>query len=199
MQLLTILGVMCLTFISATANALTPDEEAMVYIMLSQTNEVSIHQMRGATGNQVFVHQDGHREAVFDKAGNAVNDGINDASYNYAHPKLDPFGHFNKDIEPWIQMGMSRADPTSPKERIYAYMGDIERGIVAARDVWATSGNQTYLNDKSGTKIPNTWRKVMDEPEMDTIFKLINGEVAMSNEALISSLTALNKTLGEIY
>lgn len=202
MRLFVFIGFLCLSLISTLSNpahALTPDEEAMVYIMLSQTNEVSIHQMRGATGNQIFVHSDGHREAVYDSSGNLVQDGINDASYNYAHPKLDPFGHFEKDIEPWIKWGTSKTDPTTPKERIYAYMGDIERGIASARKVWATSGNQLYLDDKSGAKIPDTWRTVMDEDEVNNIFKLINGDSKLTDDALIASLMALNEALGKIY
>ncbi len=62
---------------------------AILYAILKNTYEVRIHQQNGAKDNQVYVHQDGHREAVFDKNGKLVQDGINDGSYNYYHPSKE--------------------------------------------------------------------------------------------------------------
>ena len=61
-----------------------------------------------------------------------VKDGINDGSYNYFARVKEPLKHFYFDISPWILWGNSRKDTTSKKERIYAFVCDLEIGIRAA-------------------------------------------------------------------
>lgn len=104
-------------------------EAVLTYNLLLNTNELQIHQLRGAIGNQVFVHDDG-REVVFDSEGKLVKDGINDGSYNYAHPSKDPIMHFVLDILPWLILGNSRQDPTTLPERLEAYVKDLESGLI---------------------------------------------------------------------
>lgn len=101
----------------------------VIYKILSKTTEVYIHRMRGADDNQVYLHKDGHSEAVFDVNEELVKDGLNDGSYNYFHPSDQPLRHFFFDIHPWITWGMSDHDPTDEKERIRAYLADLEGGI----------------------------------------------------------------------
>lgn len=104
----------------------------LTYNLLLNTQELNIHQLRGAIGNQVFVHDDG-REVVFDSEGNLVKDGINDGSYNYAHPTQDPIMHFVLDILPWLILGNTRQDPTTLSERLEAYVKDLENGLIRMR------------------------------------------------------------------
>ena len=99
-----------------------------LFFILKNTPEHHIHNMRGAN-NRVYLHKDGHQEAVFDHNGNAVTDCINMASYNYANPKTSPFMHLFKDTAPWLIWGNCRADPTSPSERFAAYMKDLHIGF----------------------------------------------------------------------
>ena len=178
---------------------LTKAESAAIHLMLSQTHEVKIHQMRGATENQVFVHKDGHKEAVYNGKGNLVQDGINDGSYNYAHPEEDPFGHFVQDINPWLKMGMSREDPTSKQERIYAYMLDLEGGIVRARGLWSQKTSESLIEISGNSDYPKIWAKVLNDPEARKLIGLINGDTEMTDESLISTLTTVNNTFDEIY
>lgn len=99
-----------------------------LFFILKNTPEHHIHNMRGAN-NRVYLHKDGHQEAVFDHNGKAVTDCINMASYNYANPKTNPFMHFFKDTAPWLIWGNCREDPTSPGERFSAYLKDLRIGV----------------------------------------------------------------------
>ena len=108
-------------------------EVEMVWRWLSSTSELPIHQLRGKTGNKLYLHKDGHKEAVYDAGGKLVEDGINDGSYNYAHPVKEPLKHFNQDTLPWILWGSSRADPTSVKERLEAYSRALGGGLSVAQ------------------------------------------------------------------
>ena len=105
----------------------------MVWRWLSNTSELPIHQLRGKTGNKLYLHKDGLKEAVYDEDGKLVKDGINDGSYNYAHPVKEPLKHFNQDILPWILWGSSRSDPTSVKERLEAYSRALGVGLSVAQ------------------------------------------------------------------
>ncbi len=109
-------------------------EAELIYKWLSKTHEIRIHQLRGATDNQLFLHRNGQIEAVYDGKGKLVRDGINDGSYNYAHPYEDPINHFLQDILPWIYYGYSRKDPTSITERLEAYSMDLGAGLTSAQE-----------------------------------------------------------------
>jgi len=118
---------------SADEEGPTKREVALVRHWLANTSESRIHQLRGASENKMYLHKDGHKEAVFDGDGKPVKDGINDASYNYAHPVEEPLKHFNQDILPWILFGNSRTDPTTVEERLEAYSLALGGGLVAAQ------------------------------------------------------------------
>jgi hypothetical protein len=106
------------------------DKIRAVATILRNTNELHIHQMRGANGNEVLINPDGHSEAVYDRNKKAVKDGINDGSYNYFHPQQDALRHFSFDIAPWLLMGQSPNDPTTRAERIDAYSADVFDGVI---------------------------------------------------------------------
>ncbi len=94
----------------------------IIYSILQNTSEYYIHNLNGATGNKVFLHKDGHKEAVYDPDGNLVQDDINDPSYNYYGRRKDPLKHYSFDTHPWIMWGASQKDPTSQQERIYGFV-----------------------------------------------------------------------------
>lgn len=183
----------------AFGNRLTDEQKSLLFLILSKTNEYHIHNMNGAVGNQVFLHEDGAIELVYDANGNLVKDGINDGSYNYAHPVKDPIGHFEKDIHPWIKWGASQNDPTTVSERIYAYMGDLEGGIMRAREVLATRGSEGRLEASEAIKLPATWRKVLKSSQTHTMFELVSGELEYTPENVYATLKAINDAFDEVY
>lgn len=117
-----------------TLVAAHPKEAALINGWLKHTYEVRIHQMRGANGNQVFVHKDGHEEYVFDANRQPVQDGMNDGSYNYYPQQTEPLLHFMYDTLPWITWGSSKQDPTTKPERLKYYLEDLQAGMVRARE-----------------------------------------------------------------
>lgn len=112
-----------------------------IYTILANTQELRIHQMNGETDNQTFIHKDGHREAVFDKEGKAVESCPNKATYNYYHPFEAPLGHFTADILPWLMWGSCTDDVSTQEQRIEAYVLDFREGF----DRNAANGNGFYL------------------------------------------------------
>ena len=100
--------------------------------ILSHTCEITQHNIHGATGNSVFLHIDGHQEAVYDPSGNLVRDPANMASYNYFHPHKQPYRHFVADTLPWIVWGNTEDDPTSVSERFRAWLTDVKNGAGTA-------------------------------------------------------------------
>lgn len=104
-------------------------QSATIFTMLAYTQELRIHQMGGAIGNQVFLHEDGHKEAVYDGEGALVTDCLNQASYNYYHPYQYPLAHFTADILPWLMWGNCKNDPSSKAQRIEAYISDLRLGF----------------------------------------------------------------------
>ncbi|MCD4778961.1 MAG: hypothetical protein K8S27_00215 [Candidatus Omnitrophica bacterium] len=106
-----------------------PRKLQIIYFLLKNTPEHYIHNMNGATGNSVYVHENGLMEIVYDKEGNLVQDGINDGSYNYYSRIEQPLKHYFYDMHPWIIMGGSERDTTTKGERIFAYISDLEGAI----------------------------------------------------------------------
>ena len=120
----------------------TKEFSAFIYTVLSNTQELRIHQMNGETTNEVYISDEGH-EAVFrfkhdemgkriDGTGEHVTDCLNQGSFNYYHPIKTPLGHFAADILPWLIWGNCREDPSSLEQRIEAYMLDFEEGYEQA-------------------------------------------------------------------
>ena len=100
--------------------------------ILSHTSEIAQHNMNGVTTNVVYLHKDGHREAVYDSSDNLVTDDENQGSYNYYHPHKQPLRHFWYDTLPWIIWGNTEKDSTSPSERISAWLTDVKYGAKVA-------------------------------------------------------------------
>lgn len=191
---------LCISFSSeAEAADLTNREKAIIVLILENTNEVAIHQMRGETGNRVYQHKDGHREAVFDADGNAVKNGYNDASYNIANPRTQPLGHFVLDISPWISMGNTRTDPTDKNERIFAYMGDIEGGLRRAIKQQNKIVDTAVAYNETQQNALSKWSEVMDYDPARQVFDLFDGNSEVTDKELITTLKALNKGFQKAY
>ncbi len=129
----------------------------IVYLVLQNTHEYYIHNLNGVSGNQVFIHENGHSEAVYDKNEKLVQDGINGGSYNYFDRRKHPLKHFSFDTHPWIMWGNSKKDTTSKKERIFGYVTDLEAGLKKAllsknnlkniqKDTWDRNGQLQALS-----------------------------------------------------
>ncbi len=97
------------------AGQIDPKRLAVIRAILSATQENYIHKLRGATGNAVYLHPDGHREAVYVPDQQLVSDGINDGPYNYFDPTSDALRHFFFDIHPGFSMGTLQRIPRLPK------------------------------------------------------------------------------------
>jgi hypothetical protein len=197
-----VIFLLSISFVTSPSNAevanLAAEQKLIIHLMLSQTGENYIHNMRGAIGNKVYVHEDG-REAVFDANGEPVQDGFNDASYNYEHREKNPFGHYVKDMEPWIKWGNTNHDPTTIDERIYAYMGDLEGGIRQARELWTQTSTRPLTTPQELGEFPNSWAKILERPGTKSLFGLINGDLEYTDENVISTMRALYSAFGDIY
>lgn len=194
--------ILALFAVSCTANSasqLTVEQKAIIHLILSQTSELNIHRMRGATENRVYVHKDGHKEAVYDANGKLVQDGINDGSYNYEHPENNPFGHYIKDIEPWLRWGASPNDPTTIPERTYAYMGDLEGGIRDAREMWPEISTENYTKALQQSDFPKTWVKILKQPGTHDLFSLVKGDLEYTDDNVIKTMKALNAAFDDVY
>ncbi len=97
--------------------------------ILSNTTEIAAHNLKGASGNIVYISEDGHKEAVYDSKGQLVTDPTNMGSYNYYYYKEHPFRHFFFDTAPWILWGNSEADTSTVGERIAAFSKDFSAGV----------------------------------------------------------------------
>ena len=98
------------------------------YYILKNTAEINQHNI-GTSGNSVYLHIDGHQEAVYDKDGNLVTDSINMGTYNFCNPINDPICHFMLDTYPWIKWGTSPNDSTTKKQRLIAFLKDYFDGF----------------------------------------------------------------------
>lgn len=110
----------------------SPRKITIVWSILQQTGETSSHQLGGATDNTYFLHEDGHKEIVYDANKQVVKDGINDGSYNYFPAACSPLRHFTYDTMPWIELGHSKKDRHSRNERIDAFCADLFVGVIRA-------------------------------------------------------------------
>ena len=177
-----------------------PRKLTIIYLILKNTTEVHIHQQNGATGNQVFILKGGHKEAVYDARGALVKDGINNGSYNYFLPKQDALRHFTFDISPWILWGQSQADPTTVEGRIYAYMGDLEGGLVRAleqRDAVDALSARKWKEDGELQALA-VFIKAIEAGAAEELYDLFQKE-AVSSQDFIRGLTRLNEGLNVVY
>lgn len=175
--------------------------QQIIYKILSHTSESAIHRMRGEHDNTVYINANSGEEYVFDKNGDRVSNGYNDGSYNYAHYEDEPLLHFVMDISPWIMLGLSEEDPTDPKERIYAYMGDLEGGIIRAHESRPFSPlPDTHQWDKIG-QLPalGTFVKAIELGGAEEIYTLFDQDEDISDDQIIRVLTKLNRGFDLVY
>jgi hypothetical protein len=175
--------------------------QQIIYEVLKRTSEVRTHKMRGQEDNNIYYNKETGQEIVFDKDGNRVNNGYNDGSYNYAFYQDEPLLHFIMDTSPWIQLGQSESDPTTVNERIYAYMGDLESGMVKAQraapfeplpdaHLWTELGQLQTLG---------IFIKAIEAGEAQEFFELFDQDDEISDEQIIRVLTKLNKGFDIVY
>lgn len=145
-----------------TSKMAMPDQDRVniIFYILQNTQEVSIHQMRGETENVVYVADDG-REAVYDGAGNLVTNSYNKGSYNLYDYTKEPIKKFMMDTLPWLELGNDPSDPTTKIERLYYYTYDLNLGI------------QTYIFEGRYTKLQNIDIGNLSDDEINT-YKLFN-------------------------
>jgi len=171
-----------------------PDKLAMIDLILENTHELAIHQQLGGSENRTLVH-DGHEEAVVDAAGKAVEDGVNDASYNYYHPEKDALRHFAFDLVPWVLWGNTPHDTTTPKERISAYLADLGAGIRAALK------QRGRLAELKGTRWADDGQlqalaifvRAAEAGKADADFPLFDGATEVPDARLLAALEKLQK------
>lgn len=181
---------------------INPKKLQIIYSMLQKTSEHYIHNLNGATANQVYFHKDGHKEAVYDHSGKLVQDGVNDGSYNYYDRRKEPLKHFSFDTHPWIMWGASEKDPTSQRERIYGLVSDIEHGLIAS------------LNDRENlNQIPKSgWDSLgqlqalsvfylsLEKVKSERLYTLFEKNVRqITLDEITQSLRVLESGLNEVY
>ncbi len=178
-----------------------PDKLNTIYLVLQNTNEYYIHNLNGAKGNQVYLHKDGHKEAVYAKDGKLVKDGINDGSYNYFHPVNQPLLHFTFDIHPWIKWGNSRKDTTTKEKRIFKYVSDIEGGIRRALKDYNKKGKNLNFKWKKTGQLQSLaiFVLALKQEELDTLYQLVNGTLPITNKNIIRVLKNLDMGLNKLY
>jgi len=164
----------------------TTEQQRLIRHWLAHTSEARIHQLRGAVGNKMMLFGDGHREGVYDVKGKLVRDGINDGSYNYAHPSKDPLHHFSWDILPWIMWGNSRTDPTSVKERLDAYSLALGDGLSAAQKAAKKAAGKDAAPlpklTAAETKTVNFFVEVITEGKVEEVYQILTEPAYQSKE-----------------
>ncbi len=182
------------------SNKVPLEHQLILYTILKNTNEVASHQMRGESENRVFQNSDG-REAVYDKDGDLVKNGYNDGTYNYAIGKDDPLLHFLLDRSPWLLWGLGPKDPTSIKERTYAYMGDLEGGIRRAN---AALPFEPLPEDHTWTEVGQLqtlalFVKAIELGQAEEIYDLFKEGHTITDEEIVRVLTKLNAGFDLLY
>lgn len=114
--------------------------------------------------------------------------------YNYADPATNPYGHFSSDIQPWIMMGGSRSDTSSPKSRAKAYVSDIANGIQTAREEWPNLTPE-QIAARSEDDLPAAWNRALDSEKSRQVFGMIDGTTEIDKKSLKSVQKAIRKGL----
>jgi hypothetical protein len=133
-----------------------PNQLSIINFILRNTYEINTHKMRGENENQVYIDNEGHQEAVYDKNGNLVTNSYNQGSYNYASVEDEPIQHFLLDIAPWLKWGNTRDDPTSFEERLYYYTYDLDNGI----QKYIFEGSKEQLEEIKFTELTDDEKEV---------------------------------------
>lgn len=158
-----------------------PDQKRIniIFYILQNTKEISIHQMRGETDNVVMVSKDG-REAVYDGNGELVTNPYNKGSYNLFDYSVEPIKKFLSDTLPWFRWGNDPLDPTSETERFYYYTFDLNIGL------------QKYIFEGRKTDIKNIDINSLSEDEKN-VFKLFNYIIFNDQYDILFSDSNMNK------
>ena len=174
----------------------------IIYFILQNTSEHYIHNLNGATGNKVYFHVDGHKEAVYDPSGKLVQDGINDGSYNYYDRKKEPLKHFSFDTHPWIIWGASKKDVTSQQERIFGLVSDIELGLLAALE---SKDSLNYIKKDNWDRLGQLQVLAiiyiaLEKANSDTLYSLFEKDISkITRNEITKSLRALESGLNKLY
>ena len=91
--------------------------------------------------NVKYVSPDGHSEVIFDRSGHIVTASEDYGTYNFADPRLDPVGHFYRDVLPWLLWGNDTADSTDMHQRLKALV--VYGGIESTRSFMEKKSKQT--------------------------------------------------------
>ncbi|MCU0712928.1 MAG: hypothetical protein MUC43_12775 [Pirellula sp.] len=147
-----------------------------IYTILSQTSETESHRMRGSVENKLYLSPDGKQEAVYDSKGKLVDDGFNNGSYNYFHPKKEPLSHFFFDTTPWLFFGQSSKDPTSRMERAEAWCADFCSGILRARQLSDRTTEKTdrILLQEGGKETVALFLLILEEGKVENLAEVLN-------------------------
>lgn len=172
---------------------------AILHAVLGATQEVHIHQQRGANGNTVFLDPSGHREAVYGPDGQLVEDGVNDGSYNYFHPTTAAARHYFFDVHPWILMGHSRTDPTTVKERLSSYMKDLEAGMVRAANAGKFPGIDVGNLRDGEPEAYAIFVNALDAGNADELFAAIEGQDILDEESRAGLRRKLDQGFWKVY
>jgi len=182
-------------------NKISTEQQWLIFNILKHTHEIYIHRQRGALDNQIFLHKDGHREAVYNKERKLVKDGINDASYNYAHPEKESLRHFTFGIHPWIVYGASKKDSTSPPERLHAYVADLANGMrraIQAKKSWQAEAKPLWKHYGQPQALA-IFLEVIKQGKAEIIFDLFKTKETLIDKDLIPLLKKLEKGFNTVY
>ena len=170
---------------------------AKVVFLLSNTYETEVHRMQGQKENETYLHKDGKQEAVYDKNGKLVKDGINDGSYNYYHPKKDSLRHLTFDMAPWIMLGASRKDPTSLKERVHAYSAEIFAAISRIRKDGKSEGeeHESTLEKLGEAEAAAMILMAIEKGSADNFLKALDSNHDLTDDQLIKLVNAFESGL----
>ena len=167
---------------------------AFIYTLLANTSELRTHQFNGEIYNEVWLSKKptesgGYAEGVFrfehDENGNKIDGtGIlvkaceNMGSYNYKHPEIEPLGHFALDTLPWIELGNCRGDTTTKKQRVAAYVQDVELGlerIIQAKQPYVIPVNFKF-NEIGQSETVAFFIKLLESRDFDLYSFIMNGQ-----------------------
>ncbi|MBN2545271.1 MAG: hypothetical protein JXB50_05690 [Spirochaetes bacterium] len=138
-----------------------------IFYVLLNTGEHYSHNLGGLTTNKVYVHKDGHGEAVYDKDGKLVTDSRNQGSYNFYPAQTAPLEHFSADTLLWIVWGNAKEDPSTKKERIEAYAKDFLDGCFIVISNWGKMEElpENIVKNEMQKNTLNFFLKILNGPE----------------------------------
>ncbi|MCP4988134.1 MAG: hypothetical protein GY928_19430, partial [Colwellia sp.] len=86
------------------------------------------HNLR-TRGNRDFRNPDTGDQFIFNLEGALVVDVLNGGSFDIVSPKTSYLGHFRKDVLPYLRWGNAVDDPSTRRERLWAFVNTLAYGI----------------------------------------------------------------------